>query len=563
MLGTRREVLSGGAAVACLSTLPLPAFAENGSLMSVTVNRLSIHVSRYSAAPAGAVPVVYVHGATFPASLAVGWKSPGDRSWADDLVDAGYDIWGFDFAGYGRSDRYPAMAAPPVPGPLGRSDAAAAQLAAVVRHVRAQTGQARVVLLAHSWGTIVAGRFAAEHPAAVERLVLFGPILPRDGGSLEGIDRLPGWTAVTADDQITRFREDVPPGEPQLITDAMFAPWASAYLASDAGSSSRTPPAVAVPNGPSADIAAARAGILPYDPAALSCPVAIVRGAWDSRVTDADVAKFRARLVHCPSFSDAKLERGTHLMHLETGRERLWIAARNGLAEAKRAPVDTHAVIFEVEPTDQGRPGYLATAAALRPLLDEVDGFISIERFQSKQRPERILSLSLWADEEAIAAWRSRDRHHAAQQKGRGGIFRDYRLRVAHALLDGGVPPDRQPPHPAAYNDPSRRQIAYLGLAEVTGDPPPPVARLLGAHSRATRMEAFASLTNGDKNAYLLEFASADRARAWHAAMQAATGPSSIASRFRVRLLEVLRDYGMFDRGQAPQYHPPAVPERA
>ena len=132
-----------------------------------------------------------------------------------------------------RSDRYREMAAAPAAGLLGRSGDAVRQLAAVVAKVRGETGSSRVVLLAHSWGTIVASRFAAEQPALVERLVLFGPILKREGGELSGIGKLMGWGPVTPDEQIKRFREDVPSGEPQLITDDMFAPWGAAYLASD------------------------------------------------------------------------------------------------------------------------------------------------------------------------------------------------------------------------------------------------------------------------------------------------------------------------------------------
>ena len=394
MRGTRREVLAGAAAATWIAAAPAAALHEGRRGRMVEVDGLSIHVSRFGDVPPGAsTPLIYVHGATFPALLAAGWRFADGLSWADNLIEAGYDAWGFDFAGYGSSSRYPQMAKPAVPGPLGRSGDAVRQLGAVVNHVRTNTGSKNVILLAHSWGTIVAARFAAEHPSFVERLVLFGPILRRLGGSLDRIETLAGWDLVTAEDQLKRFREDVPAGEPQLITDAMFAPWGKAYLETDPAAFARHPAAVAVPNGPLADILAARGGVLPYDPAHIACPVAIVRGAWDSRATDSDVEGFKAELSACPSFSDAKLERGTHLMHLESGRARLWTATRNALADSKNARLDTHAVIFEVKPSNAGRSQYLSTAAALRPLLDEVDGFASIERFQSLLREGWILSL--------------------------------------------------------------------------------------------------------------------------------------------------------------------------
>ena len=95
------------------------------------------------------------------------------------------------------------------------------------------------------------------------------------------------------------------------------------------------------------------------------------------------------------------------------------------------------AVIFEVWPADRDR--YLEIAADLHPLLEKIDGFISIERFGSLIEPEKILSLSFWRDEEAVKAWRTQPEHGLAQQAGRHGVFRDYRLKVADVLRDYGM----------------------------------------------------------------------------------------------------------------------------
>ncbi|HVK81743.1 MAG TPA: antibiotic biosynthesis monooxygenase [Verrucomicrobiae bacterium] len=95
------------------------------------------------------------------------------------------------------------------------------------------------------------------------------------------------------------------------------------------------------------------------------------------------------------------------------------------------------AVIFEVEPAD--RDAYFRIAGELRPLLDEIDGFISIERFQSLSDEGRVLSLSFWRDEEAVAQWRRLEAHRAAQTAGRDGVFHDYRLRVADVVRDYGM----------------------------------------------------------------------------------------------------------------------------
>ncbi|MBV9905467.1 MAG: antibiotic biosynthesis monooxygenase [Alphaproteobacteria bacterium] len=105
------------------------------------------------------------------------------------------------------------------------------------------------------------------------------------------------------------------------------------------------------------------------------------------------------------------------------------------------------AVIFEVEPADGRRDDYLGTAACLRQLLDGIDGFVSIERFESLTTPGKILSLSLWRDEAAVAAWRTLEAHRAAQAAGRNALFRDYRLRVAHVLRDYGMHERAQAPN--------------------------------------------------------------------------------------------------------------------
>ena len=97
------------------------------------------------------------------------------------------------------------------------------------------------------------------------------------------------------------------------------------------------------------------------------------------------------------------------------------------------------AVIFEVFPAAGRMQEYLDLAASLRPELEHLDGFISIERFTSLTTPEKILSLSLWRDEEAIARWRRFEQHRMAQARGRGGIFADYRLRVAAVVRDYGM----------------------------------------------------------------------------------------------------------------------------
>ena len=97
------------------------------------------------------------------------------------------------------------------------------------------------------------------------------------------------------------------------------------------------------------------------------------------------------------------------------------------------------AVIFEVHPKADRRDDYFDIAAEMRPMIDEVEGFISVERFQSLMDPTKILSLSFFEDEAAIERWRTLAAHRGAQAKGRGGIFDDYRLRIAGVVRDYGM----------------------------------------------------------------------------------------------------------------------------
>jgi heme-degrading monooxygenase HmoA len=104
------------------------------------------------------------------------------------------------------------------------------------------------------------------------------------------------------------------------------------------------------------------------------------------------------------------------------------------------------AVIFEVVPAPGKRQEYLDLAAKLRPELERTDGFISIERFASLANDSKILSLSFWRDEDAVRRWRNVQEHREAQAKGRGGVFADYRLRVASVLRDYGMSERREAP---------------------------------------------------------------------------------------------------------------------
>lgn len=280
--------------------------------------------------PGAGDPVLYVHGATFPSALSVGYRF-GEQSWAEHLHARGLDVWAFDFLGFGGSTRPASMHGPAAGNPpIGRAPEAARQIGAVVDHIRRERGGARVHIVAHSWGSIAAGRFAGEHSERVGRLVFFGPIVPRQMTGLPVPEQIGAWRCVSVAEQLARFVEDVPADHPPVLTEPDLAGWGPAYLTTDPDAEGRTPPAVKIPNGPQADIIAALSGQRLYDPARVAAPTLIVRGAWDSLCGDADAASLMTTLG-AGEKADVVIPKATHLMHLEYGREGLFAATSDWL----------------------------------------------------------------------------------------------------------------------------------------------------------------------------------------------------------------------------------------
>jgi len=208
------------------------------------------------------------------------------------------------------------------------------------------------------------------------------------------------------------------------------------------------------------------------------------------------------------------------------------------------------AVIFEVQPKKDRWDDYLALAGQLKPKLEAIDGFIDNERFRSRRTEGRLLSLSTWRDEKAVIRWRTHGEHHDAQEKGRFEVFQDYHLRV------GEITADTRPPQGLAVEQ-KRLDETEIGAAKavtVTELTPREGARDLAAALGLDPLagglvdhELFESISNTGKLLLLASWRDADSARAWI--------PTAAAGPLRHREVRIVRDYGMFDRREAPQFY--------
>jgi heme-degrading monooxygenase HmoA len=219
------------------------------------------------------------------------------------------------------------------------------------------------------------------------------------------------------------------------------------------------------------------------------------------------------------------------------------------------------AVIFEVQPRKERFDDYLALAKYLKPKLEAIDGFIDNERFASKRTAGRLLSLSLWRDEKALVRWRTHGEHHGAQEKGRFEIFADYRLRVGEVTADSdpprGVGVVEQRFDETANNESKAVSIADLTPADGGSANNVAAERLpmqFGLDARAAGLvdhEMYESITNKGKSLLLATWRNAAAAARWSPAAAPDLG------RLRHRRVRIIRDYGMTERNEAPQFYPP------
>lgn len=216
-------------------------------------------------------------------------------------------------------------------------------------------------------------------------------------------------------------------------------------------------------------------------------------------------------------------------------------------------------VVFEVNPEEGKKDEYLTHGKDLKPILESIDGFIDNERFESKGREGWILSLSTWRDEKAVVRWRTVGKHHIIQEKGRNEIFSDYRLRVCEVSSDTHVPEGMQLIE-QRFDSTDVGKAKALTITEMTPQDHSvavPSSDTFSAHigldvhdGDVLAHEVYESLVKPGKLLLLTAWNTAENAASW------TPTPFSGAAELRHRVIRTIRDYGMFDRREAPQYYP-------
>lgn len=217
-------------------------------------------------------------------------------------------------------------------------------------------------------------------------------------------------------------------------------------------------------------------------------------------------------------------------------------------------------VVFEVRPRPDQRDGYLARSEALRPDLVAVEGFVANTRYNSLTRDGWILSLSDWRDEKAVVRWRTTERHHVAQGLGRAEILADYRLRVGPVIQDTRLP-EGQSLADQRQDETEVGEAAYITLIEAARpaewtqtNNPAACSQFLGLNPYAyglVQWDVFDAIERPGDLLLMLTWKRREDAHQYE-------GESLLPDGARLRHLRVVRDYGMFDRREAPQFYPAA-----
>jgi pimeloyl-ACP methyl ester carboxylesterase len=285
--------------------------------------------------------VLYVHGATYPASTAFDLRLDG-LSWMDYIAQRGYDVYLLDLRGYGKSTRPKEMGEDAKDNPpIVRGDTAVKDIGTAVDFIRARRNIARVNLMGWSWGTVTMAAYATQNPAKVERLVLYAPGWIRQTASLvqTGPGPLAAYRKVSRDQALARWMTGVPEDKKAgLIPKGWFETWADATFATDPDGAKASPQFIRAPNGVIQDSQEYwAAGKAYWDPAKITVPTLLVHAEWDRDLPPYMAQTLFPLLVNSPGKRYVALPEGTHTIIMEKNRMMLFEAVQAFLDEAGRS----------------------------------------------------------------------------------------------------------------------------------------------------------------------------------------------------------------------------------
>lgn len=280
--------------------------------------------------------LVFVHGATYPASTAFDLELNG-LSWMDYIARRGFDVYLLDLPGYGHSTRPASMDQPADAGqPVETTAQAGQDYAAVVDWVLARRHLKKLDVMGWSWGTTIAGGFAAEQPDKVNRLVLYAPVwISHEKPPTGDAAKLGAYRTVTIDAAKQRWYNGVPDDKrADLIPAGWFDKWQQATWATDPKAASSNPPALRAPNGVTQDIRGYyMSDKSTYDPGKITAPTLMIQAQWDHDTPPYMSQALFPLLTAAPWKQYVLIGEGTHTVLMEKNRMQLFNAVQNFLEE--------------------------------------------------------------------------------------------------------------------------------------------------------------------------------------------------------------------------------------
>lgn len=267
--------------------------------------------------------VLFLHGSSFSSALSFGYKM-NNYSWIDNLAENGYDVYALDFLGYGNSDRYPEMEEDLSNNkPVGRALDVYQDVDKAVDFIIKKTGKAKVYLIGHSWGGSVAALYAAKFPKKIAKLVLFAAITQRE--NKETMENIKGaFEMMSPAERIDGMENLTPKSQTCQLEPEVFKTWGNIWLQSDPLAAKLKSYSIRFPSGPSQDVQEILHGHAYYRPSDIKAPTLVIRGEWDQYPNHADDKKLFDALENVPYKKYVIVKKGTHVMHLEKSRYRLY-----------------------------------------------------------------------------------------------------------------------------------------------------------------------------------------------------------------------------------------------